>query len=913
MNPKRSIKGVLMLVLLALILLQSFPTSNVAAQAEFKPTKGWGMFFDTTGNVNFTITKPGVAVRVEVPREFLDGVIARSNRQTTNDTGFIKSDISNDYYYYSIIDQSEYYSYAANAPYSIEIQKPPDYTGPGCTPVFTNFTVPRFILLQGLAAPEISGIYNFTVFIAGSVDTNGKPIFPPSPDKVFPVHVSMREDPSHIYGYIVDDKAKKFILAKGVAYAKEVNTGRIGRGFVNSSTGFFNITGLYAGTYVLEGSAGFFPDTGYAYAPTLSPYSVSVTKGAGTNVYNFTLNRGNVINGSITYTDQLGNAMRPLDTPYLNALGFSALNYTVEVVNGAGNIVASRIYASQNLQTERYSLSVRNGTRYVGYPALGTEFAGFGPGTYTIRIWVYGFTLPATQIKVITLGGYGEQTDVGESRLPYGGVISGTIRLKSGPLGSFETPREAESLTFGTSTGTLFGGNILIELYNQAGTLRGLAILNRTLPNGTVQYADFSSGDQTPLLRYYILGFSELHNRTYSSAWVVGSNPGPSPWDYGLENGTYYARIWIRGYIQEDIDQFTLSKGGNTTVISDLRRGGSVQVTVRSSVVRPGTRWPQQPTKFWRFFELCPPPRLRIYFYASSGIEIGYTEGVLTSGSLGVENNTATLDFTGHNWSVEDIILRGFTPSALDEDNYDLKAYTYGYIQAEDIEATISLTDYSPTHVEVAFPLLVGGRIHGAVSLFMNGVSVSLTEDVTVRPQVTISGNIAGTDVVDARAGGQGFSFSTYGFYGRGHFFYVNPYGNRTKDYGLDSGEYGVFIPDFGYHRRFMQTATIQANIQELGWETEVFYNLDRMIKITGTITGFNKMRDPVHLVWAEASSDSVSAYSYDGDFYLHLPTGTHTLTFSCPGYVDQTRTVSTNDEASVGTIVLEQSGAPFT
>ena len=870
------------------------------------------MFFNTRGNVNITITEPGVAVRVDVPREFLDGVIAKSNRQAVNDTHFIKSEISNDYYYYSIIDQSEYYPYDDNSPYSIEVQKPPEYSGTTCSAVYTNFTAPKFILLENLKAPSISGIYNFTIYIARNVNSsNGKPIYPSVPDEFFPVHVSMREDPGHIYGYVVDDRAKKYVLTKGIVYAIEIGTQQIGRGFVDPTTGFFNVTGLYPGTYRLEGSAGVYPDTGFAYAPTVSALTYTVSRGAGTLAYNLTLNRGSVLNGSITYTNQLGTAIIPLNSPYLNSLGFTVLNYTVEAYESGGKIVASRIYTSQNIQTERYSLTIRNGTRYVGYPALGTEYAGFGIGTYTIKIWVFGFTLPADQVKTVTTIGYGQQIDVGESRLPYGGVVSGNILLKNGPFGSPETPRQGEKTSYGSTNGTHFGGNIYIELYDTAGSLKGLAVWDRTYPNGTVYYADYYSGDQNKTLRFHILGFSEYYNKSYSSFRQVGSYPGPSPWDYGLAGGTYYARIWIRGYLQEQVPTFTISDGGNTTVTLELRRAGSTEVTVRSMVVRPGTRFPQQPVN-WRF--LCPAPRLRIYFYSSLGAEVGYAETLLNPSTPGVTNNTATVSFSGHNWSLEEIIYRGFIPNCLISGNYSVKAYTYGYIQAENISISISLTPFSPTHVRTSYPLLVGCRVYGAVTLFMGGVFVGLTENVTTRTQIALNGTIHGTDVTDAKNGSQGFSFSSYGFLGKGHFFYVDPDGFTTKDYGLDVGNYTVFIPDFGYDRRFSQTLVITANVPELGWEVGVYYTLERMIKIRGVIV--DVISEPrwgaIPLVWASATINTQTSYSYDGDFYLHLPAGTYNVTFSCPGYNDAWVIASTNDQTNVGTIQLTPSGAPF-
>ena len=334
-------------------------------------------------------------------------------------------------------------------------------------------------------------------------------------------------------------------------------------------------------------------------------------------------------------------------------------------------------------------------------------------------------------------------------------------------------------------------------------------------------------------------------------------------------------------------------------------------------MVRPGTRWPQHQTDFWRFIDegnltLCPPPRIRMYFYSSSGTEIGYSETILALGQPGVTNNSVTLNFTGHNWSIEEIIIRGFVPNALTSDDYTLRAHTYGYIQAEDDSVTISLTQFSPTHVNTYFPLLLGCFITGDSSFSMNDIFIQVDEDVTIRPQVFTGGLPTGVDVVDVPAGSPGFSFATYGYYGRGHFFYIEPNGDRWKDYGLDSGAYVINVPEFGYTRRFIHDPDVYVNLAEIGWGTSVGFTLDRLVKITGVVNGYDKDRIPVILVWATVDTDNRIAYTFDGDFQVHVFPGTYDVTFSSPGYIPQSRTGTSNDQVSLGIIVLEQSGDPF-
>ena len=902
---------VLGLAFMASLVLSTLPTFNILGEASIRPSNpsGWGMFFGTTGDIRIDVTESCWAVRIEVPREFLEGT-------AENDTSFVESNISNDYFYYSVIDQSQYYPYDNNAPYTVEIWNPPRYLTPDCKGLFYNFTAPKYVLLEDLRAPGISGIYNFTVRLATNMAPDGKPIFPDTPNKVLQIPVSMREDPRIISGYIREtaEYGSGRIRTKGIVYAIGVATGQIGRGFVNPETGRFNITGLYAGEYRLEGSAGIFSETGYAYAPTIYPTTITVSRGEKNRwlYYDFALNRGCIINGTITYVDAFNTAIsiQPLESLYLKALNYQGLNYTVEAYDASDKIVASRTYNSLNQPVEAYALIYRNGTRYVGYPALGTEYSGFGTGTFRIKIWVYGFTVPTSEMKTVTISSYGTKNNVGTSRIPYGAVVSGTIRLLHGPV--LETPRDGEAETYGSTTGKHFGGNILVEMFSNDGVLKGLAVYNRTDQDGVVQYSDFSSGDDTALLKFYILGFSEHYNKSYSGRWVIGSYPGPSPWNYGLEGGTYYIRVWIRGYIQESVEEFTLAASNNQPVTIDMQRGGAFQVTVESWNTRVRTRRPQAPQP-WRFLDFCPAPRLRVYFYRDY-VEVGYSESILSLDFPGVTLTTATLNFTGHNWSVDYIIFHGYTPSSVDAGNYTLQAYTYGYIQQETFTTPyLNLGDLCRTFVR----LFIAGEIHGTVLLEMNGLFVSLTENVTVRPEVILTGELKGVDVVNATLGSSRFDFSTAGFYGKGHFFYVDPEGIRWRDNGFDTGNYTVFVPEFGYDRLFSQTLDIFANVPDLNTMVGVIFHIDRMIKISGTVAGLDHWDSPVALVWASVTSDGRTYYSYDGDFYFHTPQstfGTYLLTFSCPGYNDYVSTsgYTTNDQIPNLEILLVQSGAPF-
>ena len=73
-KKNRSITKIILGILLALMLVNLLPAPSLIGEVELRPSRYWGMFFDTTGDVNITITEPGVAVKVEVPRWFLPGV-----------------------------------------------------------------------------------------------------------------------------------------------------------------------------------------------------------------------------------------------------------------------------------------------------------------------------------------------------------------------------------------------------------------------------------------------------------------------------------------------------------------------------------------------------------------------------------------------------------------------------------------------------------------------------------------------------------------------------------------------------------------------------------------------------------------------------------------------------------------------
>jgi hypothetical protein len=223
------------------------------------------LLFGSSGNVEIDIPKSGIAVRIEIPREFLQ--LSELPLQE-NDTHFITSNIRNDYYYYNLVDESKHwtydwqdnasdgpcfkpnFSYYDNyAPYCLEIWnyltsplhynstdgispllKQPqfnvtltagqtlDYTYlvgvDYCQPpnidkfVFGCFSAspsaPKFVLFHGLSSPRLAGLYNFTLSVANRTNILGYPDFVHAWNSTLSVPVSMAYNAGSISGNICD-------------------------------------------------------------------------------------------------------------------------------------------------------------------------------------------------------------------------------------------------------------------------------------------------------------------------------------------------------------------------------------------------------------------------------------------------------------------------------------------------------------------------------------------------------------------------------------------------------------------------------------------------------------------------------------------------------------------------------------
>jgi len=948
--------GILVILIFALI-FQPNPRFLPPVRAEpdpdsaaISPAKYWGPFFGTRGDVQVDINRTGIAVRVEIPREFLSGILSGEN-----DTHFIESNIRNDYYYYSVIDEARHWSYdwkgnSSDAPCFKPNFSNYDRSAPWCVEIwnylngtFKTFTPPKHVRFVDLNAPSIAGVYNFTLFVADHTNTLGLPDFVNAWNKTLFVPVSMNDNPARITGTICDADNHTLpnicptILAKGVVYARNIDTDQEARAYVNQTTGFFNLTGLAPGTYEVQGSAGVFQGVAYS----LSRTDCFPPGGDGCYALVQNLNRGDVrpgitlrlkrapqVCGEIEYHTPLGLA--PLshsltEHPYLTKIGINVLNITVEATDGQGHVFRYR-NVSLDQASDSFRIITGAGVRYVGLDPYGTEFAGL-PSVETpnvdmsVNVWITGYvqTVSETVTISVTPGETFLCNPVSPTPIVVetGGVITGTIQLLSSPpAGGIhpETPHDAEVALSLPPTDALFGGNILIQANDHTGMLRAVAVLNGTLPDGRTCYASPALSPTCRIkivsptsLQFYLIGYSEYYNRTWQGVW--------SQRDYGLPEDTqgYTLAVFMRGYEQSSTPLVSLWRGGNATVTVLMVRGGVIDVGVASYHNRFGTRALQALRPF-RFLNLSIPVRARVYFYDSAGRTIGYGERLMIQGvPNGVTTSSSfTIVFAGQNWSIRELLFFGLSPTHITTDTYTIKAFTLGYVQLGPATTPAELAGLSVSLVA----LLIGNEIGVTVPIFaQTNLFYRIPENDFVVGEAynstsgeltgAVNGNLtAGIPTLDLTLFGFGGMFQDTTFVGQGHFFYVAPDGSRYYDYGLDVGNYTVNVPEFGFNRRFMQISpSPSVSFNDLLLESGVFVSVISMGRIiqgipsTDLVSGWTQDLRVIPLSWVrvEATNSSGSRFvptldgRYDGAGALSLPEGTYNITFSVAFYEPQT------------------------
>ena len=568
-----------------------------AESASIAPTRFWGVFFGTSGDVQINFNRKGIAVRVEIPREFLEGVVTNEN-----DTHFIESDVRNDYYYYNVVDESRHWSYAwsgtdSDAPCYKAAAKPVpsnsstegfslhDSNAPWCVEIwnyldgtFHTFTGQKFVRFHNLNAPTIAGIYNFTLFVAQDQNKLGLPDFFNSTSttafkQTLFVPVSMNDNPATIIGTICDDDTPgctPIVQTKGVVYARNINTGQLARAYVNQTTGGFNLTGLAPGDYEIRASAGISPaGVAYSLSPScpdpLCRQVLGLQRGQTQGTFGVHLKRAPQVCGTIKYRNSLDPVQTNFlahsftDHPYLkvvfpkNPLQRPVLNITVEATDPQGHVfrfLADNSVASAD--NASISFKILTGTRvtYVGSDPYGTEFAGLPPvnaGSYqmTVNFWITGYLQSDSEsVTVTTAPGIAVPIPCNNVApnpvvMESGGVISGTLQFRN--LVDVEKPVEGETaLELGNIGTDIFGGNVLVQAFDHSGILRGVGVLNETNPGNETKPGPrtFPGNVTTDLennvtLRFYIIGFSEYNPNSNVGVHISRVQTARGTWSSG--------------------------------------------------------------------------------------------------------------------------------------------------------------------------------------------------------------------------------------------------------------------------------------------------------------------------------------------------------------------------------------------
>jgi hypothetical protein len=945
-RPHRPYLALRLLPIIALVTLNSLfstslipsveahPSSNVATIAP--SASNWGVFVGSSGDVHIRINKTGIAARVEVPREFSAGI------RRENDTSFIESDIRNDYYYYNVVDESAHWSYTWKGNDSDAPCSKPNFTfydpnSPWCVEIwnylngsFLTFTPPKTIKLT-LEAPQVAGIYNFTLFVADKTNSLNAPDFIHAWNETLFVPVTMRDNPASITGIVLDHENGQPIKAKGIVYA--LSSGKVvARTFVNETTGDFNLTGLDpsipGGVYDVEASAGIFKE------PDGTPVAFSLTdrnqiEGVGcaiSSYCNISLYRAPQIWGSLNYYYDTPNPTIVPNAltahPWLKSAGFNVLNITVEALD-LGNLPVHHVYrnftVSQDSSSDRFEIITGQGSRYPGVDPdgtpdpWGTEFAGLPggvPGTkadLSVFAWVSGYNLNSAQtVEVTPPNGGPPNTGTGANvqlSMIVGSAIQGVLRFNLCPdpctppnrqLSPMK-PIDVEQRIEGSQTRKLYGGNIVIEAYDSANTLRGITVMNKTLPDGNVTFWDSTE------VPFIIFGFSEFLNRSVTLAGARSVQDGKDPsrgstsiplcsqqtaessasplcWkDAALPFDTYTLKVYVRGYELDPggvsspcsvANPCSVMPGNLTTLTSPIEMvaTGTVDVVVASYTNRPGTMVVQAPSP-WRFLNLSIPVRARVYFYDSQGYTLGFVEQLLTTANPDVQPKTFKVAFAGENWGIRDILFLGERPNYVPRGNAAISAFTLGYVQQ--FPGMIPTPPVFLGALTSSFIVLfLGNEIDLTAPLFDNGILTEVPEHQHIIAEAT-SPALAGAITENLTVGlASPLDFPIYGFggmiyvnltsvpvsqsfVGQGHFFYVprdeivNPrcvnYGfllrdaNRCFDYGMGKATFQVNVPEYGFSWHFTQLNTTSPTLSfsDLVLEQGAGIFLIKMAKLT--------------------------------------------------------------------------------
>jgi len=833
MSPPKSLMGILVIVLLLgfsftnLISITS-PSVNAAVAAptgvSFFPAGIWPqhrelaypLLCGSEGALWFAVKPLSASIRwcgvaIEVPREFgglTDGITLNIRSTITSNSTNIK-----------VIDEAKYHPYNVSAPFWVEIGNS------------TGFSDIRYIVIEGLKAPSVAGLYAFkcyysTVFPKPTafdytsslpIKAENKPI---ANYYLLQVPVSMTVEYAAISGRAFDrtiaNTTGNPVLVRGLVTA--VKDGKTwAKGWVNSTTSTYRLVGLAPGTYTIIASAGYWSETNAAYHPTKAG---TITVAAGENrTFDITLPRGRSVNGTINWS----------------APSFGR-QFTVDLINQDGTLIGSCRGTALGGSKDEVKL----------WETLDID-SGFPNGTYSVKVWAYGYVQKTESKVTITNGVASKDFNVS---MAVGGLISGEITYSGG--------------------NPTVGRTVLAEAYDEKDILRGVYI-------GTTTGTDKDS--------FRIRGLSESEGE--AGGTILSTYSGRGLKDYGLAAGNYKLKVYISGYTSPTSSTITLSEGKTTTVSMQLTKGGSISGYIFSKDAYGNNAMFTSPSS-----------PLQVYIYDSAGNPAGYSATIQPSPTA---QNTTYGPIDGFPWETISpaYIKMGYHNKALSPGNYTIKVYTRGYIQKS--FPTVQITGTATKQVNLT--VTTGGTIRGSVVFRLMDQSTQTLRAFIRLEAYDSTGAIRGATSNATATLSSSILFTITGFTN-----HIHPNGTQLKDYGLHDGTYTIKVrvdpvditglTDNTIPPILVQFIVTSVNatiangntvtVSPIAYQRALGYGIVR-----GYTVAYAAVSKPLSWVYVTVqNSDVPGTYSLDGKYYVGTLTGSYIFTYRCPRYQNYTLTV---------------------
>lgn len=640
--------------------------------------------------------------------------------------------------------------------------------------------------------------------------------------------------------------------------------------------------GLEPGTYHLKPWV-------FGYVNKTSTVVTATTLGGTVSSIYINLYSGGIISGTITFANPMGSPETPKAASDASGAIFGG-NVGINVFDSSGalkgvcihNWIPSTLYAHQEttaVGSDSYYL-----LNYDSAEKLGTNLS-VDMSSAGRKLWGH-FVYPLTGISSMPAGTW---TIYYRAWYSAGGtahcdvnirILKSDGNVRTG-IGQFVVQNVANSGTLTTTPQTLSGtynwadytvvdqtDYLEIDYYcevtsPQASAYAYLRIDDHLLaPSDQTRATNINSAadDLTTTLRFYVLGFSEYYNKTYT---------GRAYKDYGLADGVYMVRVYLRGYLQKTTDTVAISQGGNSTIRVTMTRGGAIIATAHSMSGDSHIQWRYSGSN------------IKIYVHGTFWLYLGVMQDSIA--------DRFVMRFSGLDYPIS-ALQSGYLPVGLFDGTYKLTVYTYGYVQPVDVYATIT----QGSKIEVLLLAQLGCQVSGRLIFKTQNVITPLSEDVTFDVGVfDLNGTLKGDGGINSAT--RGASDAPFWRGGMG-------------DYGLDAGTYQVKLIDcHGATVKYMQVANVTVTLAKLGDTVERQIIVHEMGRVYGIIKEYGALGNLVPLSGVKVNTTNgggaiETISGDDGNYSLNLPVDRtnvnqpikYKVTFSRYYFINQTIPVET-------------------